>query len=1229
VDGITIQRKKLFDGVTARAEGARPPLDQDGWRAVLRDLQLLQSLIPCVTMQAVILSYTESLLSSGSSTNIDLAGTVLDGVVESGDTLQLLLTAWRHYYTSSSGVGDPDLELARQCLSLAQPGSREVQDCYDLIAALQSLADFGLGGVLPVTVLESKDRMEFVRQAVQARPTAYKNSQRLMKLASLLRVNGGECVEGMVWATIARRALDVGDHSSSQTACNNFMLAGHTAGWDICYALAARGDFTDLDKCSQLLAFAVSHCDRENIADIMQTIVTVEQRNLTSKLSSKIETGKVLFENGIDEEEDIFDDAVEEAESRNSREASPLSTVLNIPSLSSQFLMQHQVTAGVLQQTSSWLSQLSAATMERSFCEDQIVDMDFTSVRAPAFYSSLYPPDTPLSALDLSYTKFSRPVLSQDLGVASYQILRISCLSETILALSEQNPDTSNPSFPVISPDLLQQLVPLIASQDLFLGLALLVSVPPSTSLPILQTLPRTLPSLCLSLTHLSTLLLTEERDLAQKIFSCTPEQLVQSALALQSSSKSSISAELLSYLELATDFHQGNQLSGLAGQVDVERFTSDYQYKEDTILGLAMFTEQDKWDLTLTLARRYSLPLWVVSATHLETILTSSLSSREAKQVVSDRELVSTLKSDPDKLDDWMASKVLPLLDGSDTERLLLCYSILEEVGSTRHEKQVKALDIITVKGLKIDYRLLEEESDNIFELLGDDNIEIVAQLVDILENGKLTASKVYHSWAFKAFIRHGETKDNWIEAFSICHKFMEKMETEDFQSFVRNCILSTKSIALVPRPARGRIFKKAVKFVEVKIAAKAVGDWTGIESWLQKVKIHSDRLKQPLSIDIISKLDEKYSHCFDDFEMTGGNEHEIMVLIASSILQNINVNVIKSLIQVWKQDLESCTVGLLEVLQADVDQILEVGQEISKEPFKLLENLFRHYDLPATDLSELVSPLCTNEGVPVHQRLTLIKLVKELKVEVGSESDLDSSILAALYETQHDIQTILPGFSVEKADLEDNNCKWQLFEKIVTNCTTTTQLLEFYQLVKKWDEFEEETAVNVEKNCILKIAYRLLEMDQEGTDLMKLTANTDKENFPPAASQLLISHCEKLGQTMLVLKLVLQLQMEDKYEEVLEILFDKTSCDHQCMELLVSRNLVSRLVGTPLYHQLVQMVVEDEESVGMQVVGQLAQGGHKPQAMSLQMVLEGVPAGLRTMASVVQRLRSGNNNK
>jgi len=868
--------------------------------------------------------------------------------------------------------------------------------------------------------------------------------------------------------------------------------------------------------------------------------------------------------------------------------------------------------------------------MERSFCEDQVVDTDFTNIRVPAFYSSLFPPSTSLSALDPSYDKFSRPVLSQDLGVASYQILRVSCLAETILALSEKNTETNQHSFPVISPDLLHQLVPLLASQDLYLGLALLVSVPPTTSLPVLESLPRTLPSLCLSLTHLSTLVITQQNtDLANKVFSCSPEHIIQSALALQSSTSSPLGAELRNYLELATDFHQGNQLSGLAGQVDVERFTSDYQYKEDTILGLAMFSEHEKWELTLSLAKRYSLPLWVVCATHLETLLTSSLSSKEARQLVGDRELVNTLQADPDRLDKWMADKVLPLLDGFDVDTLLLCYSVLEEVGSSKHKKHVEALEIIKEKNLAINYRLLDEGSEEVLDSLSDDNVETIAQILDILRNGQLTSSQVYRSWAFKVFLRHGNSKDNWIEAFSVCQKFMEKMETEDFRSFVKDCILSSNSIKMVPRPARGRIFKKAVKFVEVKIAAKADGDWNQIEDWLKQVKTHSERLKQPLSIETISKLDEKYSNIFDDFEMTGGDEMEIMKLVGNLVLENKNIKVINSLIQVWKQDLESCTSGMLEILQAAIDQILEVGQDISEEPFKLIENLVRYHDLPSKNLSELLSPLCINEGIAVHHRLDLIKLVKELKVEVGAESDLDSSILAALYETQHDIQKILPEFSVDKSNLEDNDTKWELFDKVVASCTTTAQLMEVYQLVQKWEGFEEETVDVIEKNCVLLIAYKMLTIDQEGKDVMKLTAKMDSGMLPEESSKNLISRCEELGQTLLMLKLVLQLKMENKYEEVLEILIDNPSCDHECLELLVSRGLVSKLVSTPLYHQLVNMVVEKEESVGKHVVEQLVQGGHKPQAMSLKMVLDGVPAGLRTMASVVQMLRSGNNNK
>ena len=75
------------------------------------------------------------------------------------------------------------------------------------------------------------------------------------------------------------------------------------------------------------------------------------------------------------------------------------------------------------------------------------------------------------------------------------------------------------------------------------------------------------------------------------------------------------------------------------------------------------------------------------------------------------------------------------------------------------------------------------------------------------------------------KAFFDHGKGKDNWIEAFSLCQKYMENMNPQDFKLFVKDCILSERILGHIPKPARGRIFKKSVKFVEIQIAAKAEG--------------------------------------------------------------------------------------------------------------------------------------------------------------------------------------------------------------------------------------------------------------------------------------------------------------------------------------------------------------------------------------------------------------------
>ena len=868
-DGVAM--KKLFDAVTARAEGSR--LDQDGWRGVLRDLQRLQSLIPVVNIQSVILSYTESLLSSGSHTNIALAGTVMEGLIDTADSLKLILTAWRHYYSSAGGLHDPDLELARKCLSLAPEGVREVQDCYDLIAALQSLADFGLQDVLPVSVLQCQDRLQFVRRAIQARPTAYRNTQRLMKLASLLKVCGGAAVEGEVWAAVARRALQVGDLSAAQTASNNLILAGFTRGWDICYALASQASQpADIDQSRDLLAFALSHCGPENISEVLQAFLDLEQRRIKHQVeTSMVRDCGATGQGNQEDEDEVFDDAVEEAaeEDKETREVSPLSTVL-----SSVYLRQHQVTpSAVWQQTSSWLSHLAQAPppgQARAWSEAQL-DTAFTSVSLPAFYQGA----GPVSGLEVCYSGYTSPARDHSAGLTSHLLLRLNLLSQSAQLLrAEESADQTQQSLP--QPELVSKALPLLASQDIYLGLGLLLSLPPDLALSCLPSLPSTLPALALSLTHLAILHLSHPATITTNILRSSPRRLV--VLALSQGDSSEIYRELVKYQDLLTDYHQGKKLSDLAGEVDVERFTTDQEYKEDTILGLAMLTESDTWRLTLSLARRYSLPLWSVHATHLQTLLTSDLGADMAGEMMQERDILTVLYQDKDRLQDWMVSRVLPLIDGQDIKMLLLYHQVLE------NDSTVEALTLLEEQSLRIDFTLFQRESEEILKYLSSDNVATIATVLQILQSSKITPSLVYRDWSFKAFFDHGKSKDNWIEAFSVCQKYMENMNPGDFKLFVKDCILSERILDHIPKPARGRIFKKSVKFVEVQIAGKAQGDWKGVEQWLESVKLHGEKMKK--DSDLLAGFGEQHAREVEMFEISGGDDLEISRLVVRLVL-------------------------------------------------------------------------------------------------------------------------------------------------------------------------------------------------------------------------------------------------------------------------------------------------------------------------------------------------------
>ena len=91
-------------------------------------------------------------------------------------------------------------------------------------------------------------------------------------------------------------------------------------------------------------------------------------------------------------------------------------------------------------------------------CQDVELVTDFSHASFPAFYSSLFSEDVSVSGLDACYTKFSRPILSQDLSLVSYEILRLNFISQTLQALADDSSDEQQSKNEAINQDILDQV---------------------------------------------------------------------------------------------------------------------------------------------------------------------------------------------------------------------------------------------------------------------------------------------------------------------------------------------------------------------------------------------------------------------------------------------------------------------------------------------------------------------------------------------------------------------------------------------------------------------------------------------------------------------------------------------------------------------------------------------------------------------------------------------------
>ncbi|KAJ4929301.1 hypothetical protein JOQ06_004911, partial [Pogonophryne albipinna] len=335
--------------------------------------------------------------------------------------------------------------------------------------------------------------------------------------------------------------------------------------------------------------------------------------------------------------------------------------------------------------------------------------------------------------------------------------------------------------------------------------------------------------------------------------------------------------SQLHVYNERLTDFTQAQVLQGLGRGVDVQRFSSDCDYKKETILGLTETLEDDVYRISLSLAKRYSVPLWEVYMTHLEFLFTDSgemeystwsveaatvqgpgiKSSSEARYVrtsilnwMQDRLstkdiesrseslcLFNTLKINPEPFYSHMTKYVLPTVEGTDLGRLLYYYTLLNSAGCEPHvtttikpDSHVKLLRKLGAVANGLNYRKLTDESSDplliLQPVLTSQNVLSISKLSNRLPalgggGATLSPSAVHAVWLQKLFWkgdpqllkRPPQSDQEYLHAYDTCSKYLDRLVPADAVHFLDSITFSPDAAEHLSIQARSEVIKRATK--------------------------------------------------------------------------------------------------------------------------------------------------------------------------------------------------------------------------------------------------------------------------------------------------------------------------------------------------------------------------------------------------------------------------------
>uniref|UniRef100_A0A4W6EJ65 NBAS subunit of NRZ tethering complex n=1 Tax=Lates calcarifer TaxID=8187 RepID=A0A4W6EJ65_LATCA len=1287
-----------------------PPVSETVWRGLLQDLlDMQQNVYTCLKPKTCHQVFVESLLCSSRVENVRLAGQLMHCSKVSQDvpvslsfrgkgcalkvaydnSVELVLAAAREYFNSSTTLTDPCMGLARTCLQLITDCPPTIQEELDLINALSQLEDFSVS-ILPLQVRLRSDRLSLIEECIAHCSTAYKQSTTLLSLASLLRVAGDDEAtrKGQVLTLLAEQALQCLDFKASYIHCQDLMAAGYSQAWEVCSLLGQCEGYGDLEARQELLAFSLTHCPPDNIHGLLAASSDLQTQVLYQAVNYQMEPVNTESGREADETDSVKVCVCYPSYASAPTVGSPVGTAGDLLHRTTAKTMEVLTTTGlttkaVLTAVSDhrwWKESLnylrplqvhgSGATSQKGACENSNLERQGCS----PFYQEL---------IEDPYVDLSQDVYS------SYKDVPQENFAEVLLRTGKLAEAKTEGKTLFPATEVLLQLANDAFPRDMMLALSYLLALPQVLDANrCFEKQCHSALSLQLAAYYYSLQIYSHLKpcfkDKNHTLYQADPKELIRlvtqhvSAYSDWPEELQKLISQLHVYNERLTDFTQAQVLQGLGRGVDVQRFSSDSDYKKETILGLTETLDDGVYRIALSLAKRYSVPLWEVYMTHLEFLFTDSgLSTKDIESRSESLALFDTLKCNPQAFYSHMTKYVLPTVEGTDMARLLYYYTLLDAAGCEPYvttiikpDSHVKLLKKLRAVASGLDYRKLTDESlDPLVTLqpvLTSQNVLSISKLASRLPvpgsgGATVSPSAVHAVWLQKLFWkgdpqllkRPPESDQDYLHAYDTCAKYLDRLVPADAIHFLDNITFSPDAAENLSIQARSEVIKRATKALRqlAEKSKKRGGDGGGEQegtdpagmtfdealAHLQQSQAHLDTLSHAFILSLKDSQQEqlqRYSQQYDLSRSERSKVHELAVTMATD---GQSLECIGELLRVTvgPQDLSVKTVlhdavaRVVAALSEDPDALANYSQ-----PLRVLEamvtavhNNVQSGDSAVTsdDLLAWLRPFCGDSSLPVRPRIDVLQILE------SNFSLRDSDVrLLLLYRTQ----AVLKDREIE--DVENEDKRYALF-------------LELLEAAEKWEDFQLlmlllqawPPMLKEERNPWVVLTSALLthcqgsevklDLGQQVVNMVRTLYNT-KHKLPVQCvrciATLLLQNQPKLQQP------ALKLMAESGDEELLQLTLDQinsmtetaSSCDAELLSLLLDAGLLVGCVSSALYPLLSSHMLSHQQEGGWDVekaAAELLAAGHGPEAGSLLLAHRGTHQAQFTFNSALAVLR------